>query len=236
MLKKFFRSRVRPAEALPTDPERRSYGSSPIISRDLPVEILAENGSTLLTGRLSSFSLARITVERILDTFTLPALPVGKEVTVRGYDKDLEPIHFTAQVKESTVLHCQLENLRLVPVDPNRSAVRLPLFDTKAELYAIGDLQMNFPIECEVKNISTTGACITSEYCYEPNSTLRLRVELVKGGGPISLHCQIVRTTMLEDGTFEYGLIFAQLNQHKYHELVVDIKMAREAIQKKLNS
>ena len=178
----------------------------------------------------------RIAIERIPDTFTLPALPVGKEVTVRGYDKDLEPVHFTARVRESTVLRCQLEDLRLVPVDPNRSAVRLPLFDTKAELYAAGDLQMNSPIECQVKNISTTGACVTSEYCYEPNSTLRLRVELVKGGGPISLHCQIIRVAILEDNTFEYGLIFAQMNQRKYHELVVDIKMAREAIQKKLNS
>lgn len=236
MLRNFFRPRSQLVEDPPADPDRRCYSSTPIISRDLPVEILGENGSTLLTGKLSSFNLACIAIERIPDTFTLPALPVGKEVTVRGYDKDLEPVHFTARVRESTVLRCQLEDLRLVPVDPNRSAVRLPLFDTKAELYAAGDLQMNSPIECQVKNISTTGACVTSEYCYEPNSTLRLRVELVKGGGPISLHCQIVRVAVLEDNTFEYGLIFAQMNQRKYHELVVDIKMAREAIQKKLNS
>ena len=100
--------------------------------------------------------------------------------------------------------------------------------------FMANDTYMSNPTECKVLDISPIGARIVSEYCYPDDLPLRLRVELAKGCGPISFQCLIARAEMQKDNTFEYGVLFAQLDQWKQHELMRDIQKAHEQIRKKI--
>ena len=65
---------------------------------------------------------------------------------------------------------------------------------------------------------------------------LRLRVELIKNAGHTSYQCQVVRVIPRKDGSFEYGLLFAQLDKRKMNELLRDIESVQKDTQKKLLS
>ncbi len=206
----------------------------PAVSSDLPIEVRSNDGESLLTGKLTSFNLSELAIERLPGTFSLSILPTGKPVKVHCYDKDMEAVNISAKVQESTRFICWLEDLRLIPFSSNRAAPRFPLFNAPAQIFMANDTYMSNPTECKVLDISPIGARIVSEYCYPDDLPLRLRVELAKGCGPISFRCLIARAEMQKDNTFEYGVIFAQLDQRKQHELMMDMQKAREQLRKKI--
>ena len=54
----------------------------PAVSSDLPIEVRSNDGESLLTGKLTSFNLNEMAIERIPGTFSLSLLPLGKSVKV----------------------------------------------------------------------------------------------------------------------------------------------------------
>lgn len=218
-------------------PDRwKNVQNRPIIADNMPIEVRSVGGKTLLIGKLASFGLGLTVIERIPGAFSLLVLEPGVNVVVCGYNEDMETILFSGVVRVSTVFQCQVENLRLIETACMRTTPRLPMFDKEAELFILDKNRLAEGLECRLVNISTTGACVISQYCYPPDSTLRLRVELAKNRGPISLQGKIERANMRDDGSFEYGLLFAQLDQRAYHELQLDMQAAKQEVQNKLKS
>lgn len=232
LLERIFRTKQPKKEDVPDRWEDAK--NNPTIADDMPIEVRSAGGASLLAGKLVSFSLGLITIERIPGTFALKVLEAGVTVIVSGYEKDMDTVLFTGEVRNSTVFQCQVGNLRLIETAYRRTTPRLPMFDKEAKLFIMDKDWLTEPLECQLVNISTTGACVISQYCYSPELTLRLRVELAKNCGPISLQSKIERANMRVDGSFEYGLLFASLSQRQYHELLLDMQAAKQEIKNKL--
>ena len=207
----------------------------PTLSPDMPIDIRTPGGTPLFTGRLVSFNMSHLSVERLPEVLCLPTPSPGIDVTIRGYNKSMKPVKILAKVKESTKIRCTFDDLRLVPYVCSRSSQRTPLLDKTAIVYDISDTRMNHPKECQLLDISETGACVCSQYCYPEDAIVRLRVELTKDSGPISFRSQIVRATIREDGLFEYGLLFAIPTQWKLIELKRDLRDAQVELKSQLH-
>ncbi len=227
----------RPVEQ--TEPEReeaQAMGPAPLeFNREMPVDVLADYRCVALSGKLAVCSRGLMTIERIAGEVSFPILEAGTAVLLRGYDGQLEPQMLQAVVMRSSLTECTVGSLEPVFHSNQRQSARYPL-SPPANIYAIEGTPLHEPQGCRLLNISTGGACIASDFAYEMEQKLRLRVELVKGAGHTSYHCQVVRVSPQEDGSFEYGLLFEQLNKNKMYDLLRDIETIQDKTKRRIKA
>ena len=148
----------------------------------------------------------------------------------------MEPFSASAVVVTSSRTECVLGDLDFDFCANGRRSVRYPL-SPPAHIYAMEDRSLQKPQECKLLDISVSGACIVSSYDYAVGDLVRLRVELVKGGGYTSYHSEVVRMrTLPNGGGKEYGLLFAQLDKRKMAELLRDIETIQNEAKKRVNA
>lgn len=237
------KSVLRPSEAKTEEPSAEKAGAAQEDARppltafnpEMPVDILADFNTLLLSGRLASFGQESLTVERVAGEMSLPVQQAGAAVFVRGYNAQMEPAILRGVIAKSSLIECVVDHLEPVPYDNQRKSVRYPL-SPPASIYVMDDTWLDKPQQCQLLNISTGGACISSTFRYELGQTLRLEVELLKSSGGTTYHCQVVRMTKHENDLFEYGLLFAQLDRRTMNELKRDIAAIQEATKKRLMS
>lgn len=210
------------SEKIEEDLQESVQASHPAFDPEMPVDVMENYSTVLLSGKLAGTGYESLTIERIAGKMSFTILKPGTSVLVRGYDSEMEPFTLRAVVTNSTLTECSVGRLEPLAHENNRKSVRYPL-SPPASIYAIEDTAFHTPQECQLMNISTGGACIVSTYAYEMGQPLRLRVELIKGGGHTSYQSQVVRITPQEGGGFAYGLLFAQLDKRKMNELQRDI-------------
>lgn len=230
----FSSSGPEPAEEAEEAPESESL-SFPALNLDMPVDVMENYDTVLLTGRVSRFDHTELVVERMAGEMSLPTQQVGGTVLIRGYNEQIEPLIMQGIVKRSSLVECVVSGLELIPYDNLRKSVRYPL-SPPANIYAMEDTTLDQPQECRLLNISTGGACIESTFAYAMNQTLRLRVELIKNGGYTSYQCQVVRITPRPDGHYMYGLLFAQLSRSKMNELMRDINTIQAETKRRVHA
>ena len=237
------KSVLRPSGAKTEEPSAEKAGAARDGARpplaafnpEMPVDILADFNTLLLSGRLASFGQESLAVERIADEMSLPVQQAGAPVFVRGYNARMEPAILRGVVARSSLIECVVDHLEPVPYDNQRKSVRYPL-SPPASVYVMDDTRPGEPQQCQLLNISTSGACISSAFRYELDQTLCLNVELLKGSGGTACPCQVVRMTKHENGLFKYGLLFARLDRRTMNELKRDIAAIQEAAKNRLMS
>lgn len=206
----------------------------PAFSKNVPLDLLLEDNTLQLSGKLTAFSQQELTIQRIPGTIDFPILELGSRVKVRGYNEQLEPYNVRATVTLSNMIECRVRDLELIPYDNHRSSFRQVL-NVPAAFYTIEDTYLNMPQECRILDISTGGARVASSYRYGEGDVLRLRGELVKGSGYMSFTCKVVRVAPAGSGGFEYGVLFAQLKQRQISDLTNDIRQIQKETQRKLS-
>lgn len=237
LFSRFSRSEVEPkAQETPEAAAPEEYTGAatlPAFSKNVPLDLLLEDNTALLSGKLTAFSQQELTIRRIPGTIDFPILEPGTRVKVRGYNEALEPYNVRAVVALSNMIECKVRELELIPYDNQRSSFRQVL-NVPAAFYAMEDTYLNMPQECRILDISTGGARVASSYRYTEGDVLRLRGELVKGSGYMSFTCKVVRVTPGGNGGFEYGVLFAQLKQRQITDLTNDIRQIQKDTQRKL--
>lgn len=220
-----FKAKAQKNDGAPENPPTVGTGENArTINPEMPVEVWANYSDMLFSGKLAECSEERLTVAKIAGEPAFSRLNVGDAVLVRGYDAKMEPFSLWAKVESSFTTECVMGALEPVVYDDRRKSVRYPL-TPPAKIHAMDDTRLNEPQRCRLVNISTGGACIISVFAYELEQTLKLRVKLVESSEHISSYqCKVVRVTQRPDGQFEYGLLFAPLQQQTLDDLMQDIK------------
>ncbi len=237
------KSVLRPSGAKAEEPSAEKAGAARDGARpplaafnpEMPVDILADFNTPLLSGRLASFGQESLAVERIAGEMSLPVQQTGTPVFMRGYNTRMEPAILRGVIAKSSLIECVVDHLEPVPYDNQRKSVRYPL-SPPASIYVMDDTWLDKPQQCQLLNISTGGACISSTFRYELGQTLRLEVELLKSSGGTACRCQVVRMTKHKNDLFEYGLLFARLNRRTMNELKRDIAALQQAAKNRLMS
>ena len=212
------------------------------LNSDMPIEVLIQPdgdehfSEVFMKGVLGTMEGGVLVVERIPHEFTFPTMEKDTPVHIRGYDKDLNPVIYEGVVDNSTLTDCTFIGLKLFSVNNCRKMPRCPI-EVEGTIYLLTDKHMNNPQPCIVKDISTGGACIESEWAYSPGDQLRLKVEVVKGSGCLSYPGTVVRAVPLGNGTrIEYGLLFAALDHRKIRYLQEDMETVKQNIKKQLHN
>lgn len=237
------KSVLRPSGAKTEEPSAEKAGAAQEDARpplaafnpEMPVDIPADFNTPLLSGRLASFGQESLAVERVAGGMSLPVQQAGAPVFVRGYNARMEPAILRGVVAKSSLIECVVDHLEPVPYENQRKSVRYPL-SPPASVYVMDDTRPGEPQPCQLLNISTSGACISSAFRCELDQTLCLNMELLKGSGGTACRCQVVRMTKHENDLFEYGLLFAQLDRRTMNELKRDIAAIQQAAKNRLMS
>ena len=215
--------------------EKTHTQAVPAFNRGMPIEVLKDSASPMLFGRLSSINSTQLIVERIPGEMSLPVFEPGSGVALRGYDMETNPIILHATVSRSSIVECVMDNWTVDNYANHRRSVRFPLTPS-ANIYSMEDKTLSSPEPCRLVNISTGGACILSTFSYKEGQELRLRLELIEKGGHTSYVGQVIRMSLRSDGSFEYGLLFVQLDKRKEGALLHDIETIQKDTEKKLLS
>ena len=175
-----------------------------------PIDIAQAQGDHPFTGRLVYFDVHSMHLERLPGELTLPTLPEGTRIRMRGYSDTMEPFEMTGTVRTSTRMFLGISELDLATDNIRRAHHRQPI-NLPAEVYALEGRQKDTPQECTLVNISMNGACIVS-----------------KQAGHMSFVSQIIRLRALPDESYEYGLLFEQLTHEKMRYLQEDIQEVQD--------
>ena len=205
----------------------------PPLNHDAPIELFSEDGAMLLSGRLSASSRTELVITRVPGMINLPTIPVDSRIRVSAYTLDLDPCNLFARVAVSNMVECRVRNLEVIPYFNQRLSFRQPL-NVPAAFYAMEDTYFNNPHECRILDISTGGARVLSSYVYSEDDVVRLRAELVKGNGYMSFTSKVIRITSTNDGSFIYGLLFAQLKQRQINDMLKDIRQVQQNVHLRL--
>lgn len=193
----------RPASKLPSTPQ---------LYVGMQLDIF-KDGKLLHTGQITSQDGDRLTLNRLPGALSFKVCPLDADITLRGYDKRLVPINLSGSVEESSRVIFKVKNLRIQTHAEARDNFRLP-YSTPASLFREDDERFRNPEECQLVDISTGGCGIESEYVHLEDDVVRIRIKL-ESYAPLTFLGQIVRCVENDDGTFRYGILFAQLTEQE---------------------
>lgn len=217
-------------------PKRQETSKAPELNPNMPVVLyeLKHPNDALMQCRVDAVETDAVRLGRIPGELSLPIVKPGVYVILKGYDADLEPVTCQAVIHKSTAAECVVNKCQVKTYENHRRAQRLPV-SVPGEIYANDDKRFNNPVECQVIDISTGGACIVSSRTYKVGDQFRLRTELVKGSGHVSYPCEVVRVSPHDGFKQEYGLLFLEFDGWKMKELRIDLEDIKKGAEKRMH-
>lgn len=218
----------------------------------LRVEVLTEEKELLFVARLAvaeggSGELQRISAENVLPEGEPPAPeteaddadggedapqekePPVYEVQLRGYEEGLrQAVHMSAEISHLTGRIWRARKLKVLAKDNDRSFFRQDV-GTDGEVLPLAHLG-NAPFPCKLMNISAGGACIQTDFVFEPEEKLLLKSRLLPDSELKPLVCTVCRVTERKGGIFEYGCRFANMDAAMEDEIskaILQLQMKR---------
>ncbi len=179
------------------------------------LEVLVD-GLPLFSGMVASVNGSSLALKREQNQIALGICETGTEVHIRGCASGGVPFYLKGIVVESTKTAFKVKELAVIAYNELahselRSDFRL-VVNEPASLYAQEDTHLQHPEECSLVNISAGGACIQSEFLHGEDEVLWLKIRL-KNYAPMTFLGQVVRTSEPRPGVFQYGFLFAQLDE-----------------------
>lgn len=194
-----------------SEPKEPVHDPLPELVTGMSLDIITEEGSQLLTGRISEQSGTSLTLERLPGWISFDTCPEGSKVFVRGYNRRMQGFNMSAVVAESGRTVFRVKDMKLEQVPNQRKSFRLPVNST-ASLFRTDDERFSRPERCTLVDISTGGACIESEYIHPEDEVVFLRFKL-EDYPTMTFKGQIIRGAEYKDDRYRYGILFAQLTQ-----------------------
>lgn len=192
-------------------------GSTGQVYKGMRIDVLTKEGEPLLTGQIAEFNSSFMALSRLPGELSFKTAPIGASVNLCGYDKRLIPVHYSGVIEESNRISLKVKDLKVESHPENRDNFRLP-YAAPASLYRKDDTLFSQPEECQLVDISTGGCCIQTEYVHMEDEVLRIRIKL-EDYAPLTFLGQIVRCMERGQGTFRYGILFAQLTDREADSL-----------------
>lgn len=182
------------------------------------LDVLADDRPPF-SGRIASVHGRNLALRREQNQLSFQVCEAGAEVHIKGYTDDKIPFDLKGIVVESTKTAFKVKNLTVISHNHNefRSNFRL-VVNAPATLYAQEDVHLQVPEECSLVNISAGGACIQSEFLHGEDEALWLKVQLMNYAPMIFLG-QVVRASEPVPGVFQYGFLFAELDERMSESL-----------------
>lgn len=214
-------------------PQEPASAPSPAFNQEMPVDVMGNYSSIILSGRLESAEQGSLTIERIPNERLFPVQSSGSPVLVRGYDVRMEPFTLRGIITKSSMTRCVVSHLEVIRHDNMRKSIRYPL-SPPTTVYVLEEPATDVSHACRLMNISTGGACISSSHIFYVGQLLNLQVELIKDAGHIAYRCKVVRAVDLPDGSHEYGLFFDQLDKSQMNALLRDIEIVQAEAKRRI--
>lgn len=212
------------APAEPNLPEGRF--AYPKLYNGVLLNVLTPDSELLCQARLNSFSTQELELVRPAGVITLPVINPGSQLLIQGNAANNQNFTLKTSVKEATRLKIVVTDLELTATQEQRGTSRYIINNT-AEVSDPTNTKAPSQ-DCTLIDISLTGARIRSDYVYILDQVIRLRVELYKNAGKVSMNAQIIRVKPLPDNRFEYGLLFEELPPAKRRYLAQDLQTIAE--------
>lgn len=189
----------------------------PDLHREMPVEVLEDDGQVMIDGLITECSRREITIGRRPGGLSFKLCEIGSSVVVQGRDNKMAQFYLRAVVAESSRIHIRLKDLVQEVRDDLRDTFRLAV-NTPITIFCYEDEHMQLPEECTLVDISAGGCCISSEQPYVEGDVLRLRIKL-DNYMPMNLVGEVIRVTERGPRDYSYGILFAQLEKGEQDNL-----------------
>ena len=189
----------------------------PDLHREMPVEILGEDGQVVIEGLITECSRREIAIGRRPGGLSFKICEIGSEVVVQGRDSKMAQFYLRAVVVESTRIHLRLKDLVQEIRHNLRDTFRLTL-NAPITVFYYDDKHMQLPMDCTLVDVSAGGCCIASEQTYEEGEALRLRIKL-GDYVPMNLVGEVIRVTERGRKDYSYGILFAQMEKGEQDNL-----------------
>lgn len=191
--------------------KKRTKAELPDLCREMPVEILGEDGQTMIDGVIIECSRGEIAIGRRPGGLSFKPCEIGSGVVIQGRDSKMAQFYLRAVVAESSRIHIRLKDLVQEVRDDLRDTFRLAV-NTPITIFYYDDEHRQLPMDCTLVDISTGGCCISSEQFYEDGQVLRLRIKL-ENYVPMDLVGEVIRVAERGSMNYSYGILFAQLEK-----------------------
>lgn len=162
----------------------------------------------------------------------VPAEPPEKpeyHVLLRGYEERVrQAVHMEADITHDHARIWTYRNLRIVSKENDRAFFRQDI-GTDGEVLPMAHLG-NAPFPCKLVNISAGGACVQTDYVFEPGEKLLLKSRLLPDSELKPVVCTVCRVTERKNGMFDYGCQFTELDAAAEDEIskaILQLQMKR---------
>ena len=189
----------------------------PDLRREMPVEILGEDGQVIIDGLITECSRREIAIGRRPGSLSFKICKIGSGVVIQGRDGKLAQFYLRAVVAESSRIHLRLKDMVQEVRDDLRVAFRLTV-NTPITIFYYDDEHSQLPMDCTLVDISAGGCCISSEQAYEEGEVLRLRIKL-GDYVPMNLVGEVIRVTERGHKDYSCGILFAQMEKGEQDNL-----------------
>lgn len=197
--------------------KKKTKAEFPDLCREMPVEILGEDGQVMIDGVITECSRREIAIGRRPGGLSFKPCETGSGVVIQGRDSKMAQFYLRAVVAESSRIHMRLKDLVQEVRDDLRDTFRLAV-NTPITIFYYDDEHSQLPMDCTLVDISAGGCCISSERLYEEGEVLRLRIKL-GDYVPMNLVGEVIRVTERGHKDYSYGILFAQMEKGEQDNL-----------------
>lgn len=197
----------------PEEPKEEKAADLPDLCREMPIEIVGQNGRVLNTGLITARSGTELSMGRHPGGLSFKLCEIGSTVFVRGCDNRMNQFYLRATVAESSRILMRLTDLTQEVHENHRDAFRL-VVNAPISVCYINDERFERPERCTLVDISTGGCCFVSEYLHGEGEVLRLRIKL-EDYVAMDFIGEVIRVEETGPNEFRCGVLFAQLKKEE---------------------
>lgn len=197
----------------PEEPKEEKAVVLPDLCREMPIEIVGQNGQVLNTGLITARSGTELSMGRHPGGLSFKLCEIGSTVFVRGCDNRMNQFYLRATVAESSRILMRLTDLTQEVHENHRDAFRL-VVNAPISICYINDERFERPERCTLVDISTGGCCFVSEYLHGEGEVLRLRIKL-EDYVAMDFIGEVIRVVEAGPNEFRCGVLFAQLKKEE---------------------
>lgn len=197
----------------------------PAIPVGSTLSVIAEHGDFALCGKVEDCSDEVLSIRPLDFSDCQAVIPPNCTVYVQGYKEDLTTLNFSAVVLDSHVHLLRVCNPKVISHIEGRGAFRLPV-DVIAT-YSVGAGPER---ECQMINISSTGACFVAQAPYL-KGTITIYLRLIPERYTRSIRARVIRKVPRGAEGWEYGVTFRDMDEIEAFTLYPTLQEIRSHLQ-----
>lgn len=218
---RFFKGKLKPAPA--PEPEKKPaepVPNMPDLSDGMKVEVLTTENHLLFVAKLGLPEEKGILELHRESGDPLPQALYNSKVKLRGFQKDSTAYALSGVVTLSSRDFWRVEQLEVLQVQDNRA-----FFRQRTNMDALAVPGGRYKAKesegsCKILDISAGGVRFFSKDVYQLKDRVILEIAPIAEEEPFSITCEVLRVVENENGKFEYGCQFVNLNDKEQQRLL----------------